>query len=74
MAYLPMSMLRRFIRVRNITTDDVMELHREILSVFDGSDIITPDQLRGSASSLKDALIDKGGRYRPLQDCWHALQ
>ena len=54
--------LRRFIRVRNITDADVTELHSEILSVFDATDIITPDQLRGNASSLKEALIDSGGR------------
>lgn len=54
--------LHRFVRVRNITEDDVTEMHKEILSVFDGSDIITPDQLRGNASSLKEALITTGGR------------
>ena len=48
--------------MRNITDADVTELHSEILSVFDATEIITPDQLRGNASSLKEALIDKGGR------------
>lgn len=48
--------------MRNITDADVTELHSEILSVFDATDIITPDQLRGNASSLKEALIDAGGR------------
>lgn len=58
----PHVLLHRFIRVRNITDANVTEMHSEILSVFDGTDIITPDQLRGNASTLREALIDKGGR------------
>ena len=66
MAHRTPVLLRRFIRVRAITDADVTELHSEILSVFDATDIITPDQLRGNASSLKEALIDKGGRCAEL--------
>lgn len=46
----------------DISKSDVEEMHQEILSVFDASDIITPDQLRGNASSLNEALISTGGR------------
>lgn len=52
----------RYITVRNITQQDVTELHQEILSVFSPSDIITPDVLRGNATSLKAALTTNGGR------------
>ena len=51
----------RYVRVLNITDADVLELHQEILSVIPESTIITPDQLRGNASSLKEALIAGGG-------------
>ncbi len=53
---------RSFVTVRNITQSDVLDLHAEILSVFDADDIITPDQLRGNATSLKEALLTNGGR------------
>lgn len=53
----------RFITVRNISQADVLDLHAEILSVFDADDIITPDQLRGNSSSLKEALLTDGGRW-----------
>ena len=53
----------RYVTVRNITQADVIDLHAEILSVFDADNIITPDQLRGNASSLKEALISDGSRW-----------
>lgn len=40
----------------------MLDLHAEMLSVFDSGDIITPDQLRGNASSLSAALLGDGGR------------
>ncbi len=48
--------------MRNITEADVLDLHAEMLSVFDSGDIIMPDQLRGNASSLSAALLGDGGR------------
>lgn len=53
----------RYVTVRTITQADVLDLHAEILSVFDADNIITPDQLRGNASSLKEALISDGSRW-----------
>mmetsp|Transcript_6161 Transcript_6161/g.17685 ORF Transcript_6161/g.17685 Transcript_6161/m.17685 type:complete len:445 (+) Transcript_6161:269-1603(+) len=57
-----------FITVRNISQADVLDLHAEILSVFDADDIITPDQLRGNSSSLKEALLTDGGSGWPRVD------
>lgn len=56
----------RFITARNISQADVLDLHAEILSVFDADDIITPDRLRGNSSSLKEALLSNGGRWALL--------
>lgn len=58
--------LHSYIKVRKITTADVLDLEEEILSVFAPDAILTPDKLRGDANSLKEALTAEGSRYAAL--------
>lgn len=57
-----------YIKARNITTADVLDMEGEILSVFSPDAILTPDKLRGDANSLKEALTADGGSGWPKID------
>lgn len=58
-----------YVKARNITTADVLDMEGEILSVIDADAILTPDKLRGNASSLKEALlVDGGGGWPKIDD------
>ena len=52
---------RRLIVPVDETTSDINTLQSDILDIIGRSSIITPDDLRGNASTLQAALITSGG-------------
>ena len=56
----PVNRSRRLITPVNITAGHVELLHADILDIMGRDSIITPDDLRGDAPSLKAALLGDG--------------
>ena len=54
------SQTRRLIEPLNETPSDIDSLQQDILNIIGRDSIITPDDLRGNASTLQDALIGPG--------------
>ncbi len=53
--------VRRFILPVDETTSNIDTLQSDILDIIGRSSIITPDDLRGNASTLQEALVGSGG-------------
>jgi len=53
--------VRRLILPVAETTSDIDTLQSDILDIIGRSSIITPDDLRGNASTLQEALTGSGG-------------
>ncbi len=49
-----------FSRPEEMTAELFEDLEAEVLSVFDRSDIITPDDVRGDSATLEQAVLDNG--------------